>query len=168
MAGPTGKNFSYDKDTGYAELATRFKGKGGSVFVGFLQSSGVYRTKEERGSQPITVAQVAAIHEFGSSDGRIPQRSFMGATLDAKNAEVFKFMEKLIAGYVDHKYSEIHALGMLGQKVKDMFRAAITKGLKPALRPATLRRKGPNKGTPLIDTGQLLASISFEVRKAGK
>jgi phage gpG-like protein len=167
MPAPPKKPEKYieDKDTGYAELATRFRGKGANVFVGFLQSSGVYKPKGERGGKPITVAQVAAIHEFGSSDGRIPQRSFMGSTIDEKDRELQGVVAQLLRKVIGGELSEVRALGIVGQKVKDWFRAKITAGLKPALSPRTIARKGPGKEKPLIDTGQLLGSITFQVRK---
>lgn len=166
--GPTAKNFSYDKDTGYAELATRFKGHGASVFVGFLQSSGLHRQKPGDKAEPLTVAQIGAIHEFGSRDGRIPQRSFLGATIDEKDAALRGLVAKLLAKMVDGKIHEVVALGIIGQTVKDWVRAKITKGIKPKLAASTLRSKGADKSTPLIEQGQLIGSITFEVRKGGK
>ena len=178
MPGPKRSGFVYDNDTGYAELATQFRGKGSSVFIGFLQSSGMYKPKavdEGRKSSgppappraPITVAQIAAIHEFGSSDGKHPpQRSFMGSTLDVKDYQLRLLLTKLLGKVVDGDMPQGIALGLVGQQCVDWFRAAITAGLKPALSAATLARKGAGKTTPLIDTGQLIGSISWELRKA--
>lgn len=160
------KSSFYDKDMGYKALATKFSGKkGGSVFVGLLQSSGTYKPKGEKGGSSISVAQVAAIHEFGSSDGRIPQRSFMGSAIDENEGRLNSLLKKLTAKVVDGTYKESHALGLLGQFVVDLFRNKINSGLKPPLAAATIKRKGADKSKPLIDTGQLIGSISFEVRK---
>ena len=179
MAAPKPDKFIYDKDSGYAELATQFRGKGASVFVGWLQSSGVYKPKvvdEKRKSHgppappknPITVAQIAAIHEFGSSDGKIPQRSMLGATIDEKDMALRLLVGRLLAKVADGEMKQNQALGILGQQVVDWVRSRMVKGIKPALSAATIRRKGAGKSTPLIDTGQLLGSVSFEVRKGKK
>jgi hypothetical protein len=160
----------YDKDTGYAELMTTFRtSKAMAVFVGFLQSSGLYKPKEKGSKQaPITLAQIGAIHEFGAKDGRHPpMRSFMGTPMDTNRAKIEKKIALLLGQVVDRSMSEKIALGRLGEFLQSMFRGAINAGLKPRLSKSTMKTKDPSKFKPLIDTGQLIGSLRFEVR-AGK
>ena len=158
-----------DVDKGYMELATTFQGKGAAVFVGILRSSGVYKPKAERSkseaNKSITMAQIGAIHEFGSKDGKIPQRSWLGAAVDSNSKAIQDFIEKLIVRILERKDVEKTALGKLGALVQKLAKARIRKGIPPALAASTLKHKGPTKTTPLIDTGQLINSISFEVRR---
>jgi hypothetical protein len=166
---PNPKKMIYDRDSGYAELITTYRtSKEKAVFVGFLQSSGVYKPKEKgKSSSPITLAQIGAIHEFGSSDGKHPpMRSFMGTPMDTHRSQIEKRIKVLLGEIVDRKLTETGALGRLGEFLQSMFRGAINAGLKPRLAASTMKRKDPSKFKPLIDTGQLIGSIRFEVRGA--
>ena len=137
--------------------------------MGFLASSGVYKPKEAGKPQPpITIAQIATIHEFGSSDGKIPQRSFMGSSIDENQRSISSFIGKLASAVVAGQVSEVIALGKVGQMIKDLFRKKIISKIPPPLKASTLKKKGAGKSTPLVDTGQLVGSIAFEVRKGTK
>lgn len=152
----------YDKDSGYQALMTTFQGKGEeAVFVGFLRSSGVYQPKQGGAGKPMTMAQLGAIHEFGAPNAGIPERSFMRSAVEANKHKLEKLVERLAGQVIDGKLARRNALGILGEYVKNLFKAMIRKGLKPPLKPATVRRKGSSK--PLIDTGQLINSIDWEV-----
>ena len=126
------------------------------VAVGILQ--------DESHDDGFSMVNLAIVHEFGSKDGRIPQRSFIRATCDAKREAHIKLachmQEKIVAG----KLSIKQALTKLGEVVsKDMIET-INQGIKPSLKPATIKRKRSSK--PLIDMGQLKGSITHEVRGA--
>lgn len=129
--------------------------KGPHVAVGILQDSPV--------SDNFTMIDLATVHEFGSKDGCIPQRSFMRSTCDGKKAAHANFITKLQGMVVDGALSIKKALAQLGEVVsKDMVQT-INRGLEPELKSATIRRKkGGSK--PLIDTGRLKGSITYEVR----
>lgn len=149
-----GKDFE-DRDMGYEELKRRFKGGGGSVKVGILRGAGKHADSD------ITIAKIAAFHEFGTS--RVPERSFLRSTMDEKASEIASLTRKLNASIVDGKQDQAGALGVLGAFIANLFRKKINSGLKPPLKPATIRRKGSSK--PLIDTGQLINSIDYEVEE---
>ena len=102
------------------------------------------------------------MHEFGSKDGRIRQRSFIRSTCDAKQKQHLKLMEKLQAKYLSGKMSLKTALEVLGSVVEKNIVQRINRGLKPRLKPGTVKRKKSSK--PLIDTGRLKGSITHDVR----
>ena len=162
------KNSFFDKDTGWDKLVTSFENTTGesAVFVGFLRSSGLYKKKAKGGKmekgEEITVAQVAAINEFGSSDGRIPERSFMRSAVDANQKKIERTVEKLTTKVVDGEMTEKKALGVLGALVQSLMRKRITEGVPPPNAPSTLAHKGSGKGT-LVDTSQMINAIDFEV-----
>jgi len=94
----------------------------------------------------------------------IPERSFLRATFDQKTDNIAKTAKKLqnqvIAGKLDTK----KALETLGLYIKGLIQRRISSGIPPPLKPATIKRKGSSK--PLIDTGQLRASIDHKVKNA--
>lgn len=124
------------------------------VAVGILQDSPV--------SDNFTMVDLAIVHEFGSKDGRIPQRSFMRSTCDGKKAEHANLISKLQGMVIDGALSIKKALSQLGEVVsKDMVQS-INRGLEPELKSATIKRKKSPK--PLIHYGHLKGSINYDVR----
>jgi hypothetical protein len=111
----------------------------------------------------ISTVGLAIIHEFGTET--IPERSFIRSTYDAHRAEYMAMLKKLVAAVVSTKpkMTEKEALGILGAKIASDMKAKITEGegIPPPLSPETIRRKGSSR--PLVDTGQLLNSITWEV-----
>jgi hypothetical protein len=145
--------------------------EGSSVKVGVLEGE-----KEARQNEPsgITNTQLAAIHEYGSPARNIPERSFLRATLDANRQAYNALISQLVGLIFDGKLTVPRALGMLGLKVVADIRARIRKGIAPPLSPRTLRlkllkggagrgRRNRGKSVPLIDTGQLINSITHLV-----
>ena len=146
----------YEKDLGLAKLMTTFSTKEGSVGIGVLRSSGVYK-----GAENMTVAQVAAIHEFGSKDGSIPERSFMRTAVFENKGSINKLIKGLAVKITDGAMGRDKALGIIGEYVKGLIKNRIRSGPFVPNAPETIRRKGSSK--PLIDTGQLINSIDWEL-----
>ena len=175
-----------DNDMGFTKLFTTFESAKGehAVFVGVLRSSGVYKPKPEiqaakkaakaKGEkfqhtaktegQGITIAQIAAINEFGSSDGKHPpSRPFMRLAIDKNRDKTNALVVKLAKMIVDGKMTPLRALGLLGETVKGNMVKIINSGVSPVNKKSTIDRKGSSK--PLIDTGQLKNSIDWEIVK---
>jgi hypothetical protein len=145
-----------ETDTGFGKLMTSMKGKDSGVQVGFLRSSGVYKENPD-----MTVAQVAAIHEFGSKDGSIPERSFMRTAIHENSNELTKLLKKLTSLIAESKMNEHAAMGHIGEFVKNLIKGRIVSGPFTPNTPETIKRKGSS--SPLIDTGQMLASVEYKV-----
>ena len=119
--------------------------------------------KSNARSDELTNADLAMIHEFGSPAHNIPERSFLRKPL-INNAEVVANLAKNAIGkFIAGEISLETALGYVGEEAKSISKVAVADGISPALKPATIKRKKSSK--PLIDTGQLLNSITYEVRK---
>lgn len=146
-----------DRDLGYKDFFDKFKQnkKGRSVKVGILKRAGVHK------GAGTTVAQVAAYHEFGTK--HLPERSFMRSTMDEKDKDIKSLSKSLLIQTLFQSRTVTQALEILGATIQKFIKAKITSGLKPPLKPSTILKKGSSK--PLIDTGQLLNSIDFEVEK---
>jgi len=124
------------------------------VAVGILQDEPIL--------DGFSMVDLATVHEYGSKDGRIPQRSFIRSTCDAKRVDHLRLAGLLQNKIIDGKLSIKQALTQLGEVVsKDMVQT-INHGINPELNRSTIKRKKSSK--PLIDTGRLKGSITHEVR----
>ena len=132
---------------------------GSEVVVGIPQSKNSKYNSED--GTNITMAELGAIHEYGVPESGIPQRSFLRVPLQNNADKLLKTIDN------DLKFSKTNtnqALGKLGASglsiVLEAFKTS-GGGTWQKLKPST--RKGTN-AKPLIDTGQLRQSITFEVR----
>lgn len=128
--------------------------------------------KEEHDGSPLSNVEIGTIHEYGAPDANIPERSFIRAALDELVAQgkIEKFMTKGCKAIIDKGKTREQVLGLLGQLVKGRMQKRMTEGIPPPLAESTVlsRTKGkdPSIGypLPLLDTGQLRASITSVVK----
>ncbi len=117
----------------------------------------------------LTILDIGLIHELGSRDGRVPERSYLRSTLtEHRTAELAELQRKLARAIVERGMAVRQALGILGESavswVKETIRSRKTTGPGPqANKPATIKRKGSD--VPLVDTAQLINSISYEIEE---
>lgn len=111
----------------------------------------------------VRTVDVATFHEFGTS--RVPERSFIRATVDEKEDEIRKLQKRVANGVKQGKLTEEKALELLGLKVQGDMVARVRANIPPPLKPQTIKRKGSS--VALIDSGQLVQAITFKVSKAG-
>lgn len=120
----------------------------------------------------ITMVELAYIHEFGA--GRIPSRSFIRDGLLANTKDLALIQAKLVGNVISGRMTEDQALGLLGVWGATTIQNYMTQGphIPPKLADSTLaarRRFSSNNTTipgdrPLVHTGQLVQSISWEVK----
>lgn len=151
----------------WTELQQRVRDTGRSVVkVGVLSSAVRSRDEGDREDQQlINMAELATIHEFGSEDGGIPERSFLRSTIHENLGDIRALTRKLLVDIFLGKTNETKALKTIGVFVQSKVRGKITDGPFKPNAPATVRMKGSSR--PLIDTGQLRRSINFEVSTRG-
>ncbi len=137
------------------------------VAVGILQ--------DEKRDDGFSMVDLAVVHEYGSKDGRIPQRSFIRSTCDEKRHDHAKVMAQLQQKCIAGKLTMAQALTTIGEVVsKDMVQT-INNGIEPGLAESTEKaklrslkkqnRKASGVGfRPLIESGKLKGSITHEVR----
>lgn len=138
----------YEKITKLREL---------NVFVGITSKD------SSRNDSGINNATLAAIHEFGSPANKIPQRSFLRKPLSNNKANLANLAKNLISQVFTEQITIDTALSFIGEEAKNISKEAITNEISPALNSKTIKRKKSSK--PLIDTGQLLNAITYEIRK---
>jgi hypothetical protein len=113
----------------------------------------------------LTMLGLAAVHELGL--GGVPQRSFIRAGIEHHAGAIAKVQEKLVRKIFAGEIGGAVAAETLGQYAVGRIRDyVLTHPLDGAWAnaPSTIVRKGSDR--PLVDTGRLMASISYQVVSA--
>jgi hypothetical protein len=132
------------------------------------------------------VLKYAMVHEFGSADGTIPQRSFVRSTID-KNAVKYKALVLAVAtaaqgamlaaaksGNAGEAWAKAAATGLdkVGRMIVADIRARIASNIPPPLKEETIARKRsqgmPKPTIALIGRGVLIKSVAHQVRMNAK
>ncbi|MFC0227409.1 hypothetical protein [Serratia aquatilis] len=124
------------------------------VLVGIPSGAGVYE-------DGVPIAVIAAVQEFGSADGRIPERSFLRVPLRRNQDNIKKAFRVLSARVVRDEITAFQMLDQIGARAAGYCKEAIETGIPPANAPSTIKRKG--SATPLIDRGILKEAITHIV-----
>lgn len=135
-----------------------------SVFIGIPSKVNKEVVDEETGKNlEINLATLAMVHEFGSPKMNIPERSFLKIPLINNKADLNEFVKDGLKKFIKGEISEDDFLGLIGEKATDISLSAIESGqIKPELKPNTIKRK--KSSLPLIDTGVLSNSITWEIK----
>lgn len=128
-------------------------------------------TPYSKNTNGITVAETAAIHEFGTKDGTIPERSFLRELFRSGRRDLTKAQFKILRKYMLGQITGQKAANMLGlfaeSFLKEQFQTG-GRGKWPALAPDNRRaKKQGGKAKPLVDTGELRDAQTYEVLKDG-
>lgn len=166
-----------DTDKGYKALK-KLLDEAGKVYVvvGVRGEKGAQRYDKAPGetADPLSLVEVAAVHEFGSEDGHVPERSFLRSTFDTNRAKYERELKAGIArcvtgvtfGTGETALATLDfELDRLGVRVAGDVTLLIKSGdgIQPKNADATIARKGSSH--TLIDTGRLSTSIDSEVRR---
>ena len=128
------------------------------VKAGILAKDG-----SENHSEGITVFQIGMIHEFGVPEKNIPRRSFIRVPIENNIKEITKLIENNHRLVSENAMSAKVALDRIGIKAQNTIKESFRNNDWRPLKRATVKRKGSSH--PLIDTGQLIGSISYIVEK---
>lgn len=145
------------------------------LVVGIQGSEAADIEEASESKRPLTLVEIGSVHEFGTKDGKIPERSFLRGTLDKKESAYGKALtgalqraldEVSIDGIGDVAGAFARQLDVLGLRVvRDVQTTIRDSGPGwPPNAPLTIALKGSSK--PLIDTGRLRQSIRHAVRVA--
>lgn len=95
----------------------------------------------------------------------IPQRSFIASTIDGEAAQIEQVQAKALDGVISGRLTADQAADLVGLDAASRIRETIRSNVGPALKPATVRRKGDSR--TLVDKSQLLNSVKHEVVQKG-
>ena len=140
-----------EKFKAFGELLRELGGK--SAYIGVLASGKANEAHGDEDDAPTNV-MVATIHEFGGGD--VPERSFLRETLRLTKVEIEAAVAKRVRLALTGKIRPDEVHERTGIQVVGLCQEHIAQGISPPLK--------VREGTPLIDTGQLRASITYEVR----
>ena len=93
---------------------------------------------------------------------KIPERSFLRSTVDQKEKDFYKFAEKQLDKWLQSNSDPEPMLNALGLQ----FRGYVQDTIKDLSSPpdSSLTKAVKGSGNPLIDTGNLIGSIEYEVK----
>lgn len=120
---------------------------------------GVPEGKREEDGTP--VAMIAAVHEFGSPSQGIPERPFLRVAVQRNRQKYVRLNRINLVKMLRGQATVDQALGQLGEMAKGDVQTEIRSGVFTPLKEATKKRKGSSR--PLIDTGQMVQSIAWEL-----
>lgn len=144
------------KDNGYKEvLKSLTSGENPTIKVGVFGS----KASEEH-SAGVSVLDIANFHEFGL--GNNPERSFVRGWAEENESAVVGMLKKEIQASVKRRDTSFsRGFDRIGLYCQSGIQQRISDGIPPPLAPSTVKRKGSS--TPLIDTGQLRSSVTYQV-----
>lgn len=131
--------------------------KNAAIKVGVPKSTGSAIHEDSS----ITIAGLAMVHEFGSPARNIPERSFIRSTVQAKRNIIKKLFIQQGKKIMDGQVSTKDGLSIVGEFMQGEIKKTIVALKTPPNKPSTIKKKGSSN--PLVDTGQLLQSIKYEV-----
>jgi hypothetical protein len=109
-----------------------------------------------------TVAEIGGIHEFGSRDGKIRERSWLRRAAreygDAWDARMDKVRDAVVGG--GKLFPNLIAFG---ERVASDVRATIDEVMEPLKAESTLRHEGPRFTHPLIWQGIMRACVRSRI-----
>ena len=162
-----------DRDKGYKDLRRALAAVGRiRVVVGIRGTNGAKkgtRTRtaadgtETTKADSIDLVGIASVHEYGTDDGHVPARPYLGPTIDNNRARYVDQLEEAVGAAVDGTADIDTGLGLLGLRVVKDTQQTINVMVDPPLAERTIVEKGSS--ALLIDTGQLIQSIDSEVRR---
>lgn len=155
-----------DTDRGFEGVKRRLRAaKGLAVKVGVL--GGEQKDGAELGT---TVAEVAMWNEFGVPGGpgrpAIPSRPAFRRAAEASKPSLRILAKAETAAVIDGTRTPQQALGRMGLFIQGAIQQEIVDLRTPPNAPSTIAAKGSSN--PLIDTGQLKNSVTYEVVETAK
>lgn len=156
-------------DRGWAKIKAGVrKARNMVVDVGILGTEAAAAHDTDSG---LTNVQIGTIHEFGGTNDRPPERSFLRSTMAKGRTKYEALVQRATKLAYEGKIDMEKGLNLTGARIAADVDKAIRAGIAPPLADSTIIKKtvaGKRGTTPLIDTGQLVGSITWIVRQAQK
>ena len=130
-----------------------------SVDIGVLEGAG-------KTSEGYPLAELAAVHEYGSMDLHTPERRWIRGTFEKYNDELVQMQKGIAKKLVTTEMTVEQALGLLGTWAVNKVKTHVKKDtITPDITQATKKAKGSSR--PLIDTGLMVNSVTFRIDLKG-
>lgn len=155
------------------------------VVVGWIDGNGTAQTAyarlqakaatgEDQPSlkKPVSLALIARTLNFGREPGitaegrrygRIPPRPFMAFAAEIWDREFPKILKRYFPDVLLGRMPVDGLFAVIGERARNAVQKAIREGKYAPLSPKTIAAKGSS--VPLIDTGRMVDSVTFEIRR---
>lgn len=117
------------------------------------------KTNGERGN-----AMIMAVHEYGTEDRHIPERRPIRLSMENNADKYARRFQQGLDKVLKDEMSVDTALKSIGEEAAGDVKITIMNGLTPSLTDSTVRARKKKSDKPLYDTGELVNSITYEVR----
>lgn len=115
--------------------------------------------KEKESDVDLTL--IGAVHEFGAPSKGIPERPWLRTAI-RENTESYTRLNKInFVKLIKGEINVLQALSQLGVMAVGHVKKKIHDGPFAPLAPSTIAAK--SSSTPLIDTGQMVQNVTYEV-----
>ena len=104
-----------------------------------------------------SVILVGLVHEFGSLSRNIPERSYLRAGIRKNSKKYVNLFAKLAIKVLNGDTTVKQGLGIIGLQAASDVQQELTELQRPPLKHRV--------GNPLVDTGHLRQSITFQVKE---
>jgi len=125
-----------DKDLGAREIIAQAE-----AFNGAVVDTGLFEGEKHPGTE-YTIAQIGAVNEFGSKDGKIPERSFIRRAVRECEAKWNSLMDKGMGLVMEGRAKVFPTLVAFGEHTASDVRATINRVTEPKKAESTMRREG--------------------------
>jgi hypothetical protein len=122
--------------------------------------------EQQHADSGLTNGEIGLLHELGNPSTGLPARSFVGKTMNepAVQDEFAALEARIVRAVIEGKMSRDRGLALLGAWAAGKIQETIVEDrVKPELAPSTVAAKG--SGKVLVDSGQLVAAVGWEVVK---
>lgn len=106
----------------------------------------------------VDILDIAIYNHFGTRN--IPSRPFISDCFDKNQGQISEAKKRIVYRVMEGMPASA-GLAQLGQWYQDVLKGHIRNGSWVPNAPATVKRKGSSR--PLIDTGQLVNSVRWEI-----
>lgn len=161
------KSGTTDTDKGRIKLLAQLE-----IANGATVDTGIFDGEKHPESPEYTLAQILAVHEWGTKDGKIRERSTIRAMLRKKGKQFEDLLDSHLLRVAQGKTTMIPALTAFGEFTASELRREITDLREPGLADSTVERTG--RSNPLVHTGAMRNKVHSQITvdrrkiKAGK
>jgi hypothetical protein len=149
----------FDRDRGYQALLARSIALRASPVVR-VGIQGAEASAPANGTDGLwDLVTLASVHEFGAAD--VPERSFIRNWFDENLPAIEAKFKALLLSALSGGITVKQAFEQFGLWAAAQIKIRIRHGIQPPDSPETIARKGSS--VPLVDTGQLLNSVTYKV-----